>query len=152
MKLDLRRIPIHRPYPDEVPWELLPESIADSLDLNRMRVAKLKGAVAGVYAFEQAAALRYNILALAVAPSHRKKGLGRWLLGHAIGVCETKGAREIIVPCLEHSSGPALADREGALPFAVRGAAPNGAAAHRLFSRAGFAKLEAGYRLLLTPD
>ena len=152
MNLDPRRVPIHRPYPDEVPWELLPESMADSPDLERMRVAKLNGEVVGVYTFERVSALHYNISALAVAAPHRKKGLGRWLLGHAIGVCETKGAREITVRRPRHPPGSALTGNDGALPCAVQGAPPNSSAAHRLFSRAGFARQEGGYRLLLSPD
>ena len=152
MRLNPRRIPIRRPYPDEVPWELLPQSLADTPALERLRVAKLDNEVVGVYAFEQVSALHYHVTALAVAAPHRKQGLGRWLLGHAIGVCETKGAREITVPYPRTARSPTSVGRDSALPCTAQGAPPNKSAAHRLFSRAGFARLEAGYRLLLTPD
>ena len=151
-QLDPRRIPILRPYPDEVPWELLPKPFADSLDLNRMRVAKLHDEVVGVYAFEQAAALRYSITALAVAAPHRKKGLGSWLLGHAIGVCETKGAQEITVPCPKRPPDSAVAGGKGARPGTAQCGPTTAPAAHRLLSRAGFERLQGEYRLLLTPD
>ena len=154
MNFDPRHVPIHRPYPDEVPWELLPESFADSLDLNRMRVAKLHDEVVGVYAFERAAARRYRITALAVAAPHRKKGLGSWLLGHAIGVCETKGSREITVPCPKRPPDSTVAGKgkTGARPGTAQCAPTTASAAHRLLSRAGFERLQAEYRLLLTPD
>ena len=42
-------------------------------------------------------AIRFELCNLAVAPGLRGKGLGRWLLGHAIGLSETKGGREILV-------------------------------------------------------
>lgn len=62
-----------------------------------MRVAKHQGEVIGVYVIEPVDPLRYRLLELAVAPGYRGKGLGRWLLGHAIGLAESKGAREILV-------------------------------------------------------
>jgi predicted N-acetyltransferase YhbS len=34
---------------------------------------------------------------LAVAEGCRRQGLGHWLLGHALGLAESKGAREVVV-------------------------------------------------------
>ncbi len=118
-----RQVPIHRPYPDEVPWSLLADGCA-AADLDLMRVAKFDGEVIGVYAVEKVSALHYRITALAVAERHRRQGLGRWLLGHAIGICESKGAREISAP-------------------------PAGS---RLLARCGFEPTDAGHRLRLTPE
>jgi GNAT superfamily N-acetyltransferase len=92
-----------RPYPDEVPWELLrladpsEERILDYADADLMRVAKYEDEAVGVYVVRPETPTRYEICNLAVAPAYRHKGLGRWLLGHAIGLAETKGAREIVV-------------------------------------------------------
>ena len=123
MSLDPRKVPIYRPYADEMPWELLPEGLA-APDPNLTRIAKLGGEVIGAYAIEPVNALHYRITALVVAERHRRQGLGRWLLGHAIGICESKGAREISAP--ETRS--------------------------QLFTHRGFKRTGEGHRLLLTPE
>ena len=81
---------IFRPYPGEVPW---PDP-----DPAWTRVAKLDDVVIGAYEIERPSALRFRIKALWVDPAHRGNGLGRWLLGHAIGTAESQGAREIEAP------------------------------------------------------
>ena len=91
---------VYRPYPDEIPWELLQGDDAPPPDLSetaQMRVAKLDGEVIGVYVIEPVDVLCYRLVDLVVAPPCRGRGLGRWLLGHAIGLAESKGAREIVV-------------------------------------------------------
>ena len=116
-------MPIYRPYPDEVPWSLLPDGFAAS-DLNLMRVAKIDGEVIGVYSVEKVSALHHRIQALAVARRHRGQGLGRWLAGHAIGICESKGARLISAP----------------------------PTASKLFVQLGFQPTADGYQLALSPE
>lgn len=123
MSLDPRKVPIYRPYPDEMPRELLPDGLA-APDPNLTRIAKLGGEVIGAYAIEPVNALHYRITALVVAERHRRQGLGRWLLGHAIGICESKGAREISAP----------------------------ATRSQLFVKRGFERTGEGHRLLLTPE
>lgn len=123
MRLDPRKVPIYRPYADEMPWELLPDGLA-APDPNLTRIAKLGGEVIGAYAIEPVNALHYRITALVVAERHRRQGLGRWLLGHAVGICESKGAREISAP-KTHS---------------------------QLFKHRGFERTGEGHRLLLTPE
>jgi GNAT superfamily N-acetyltransferase len=92
---------IYRPYSDEIPWELLhlgdpdEERIASYADADYMRVAKFQDEVVGVYVVEAQTPLRFALRNLVVAPAYRGKGLGAWLLGHAIGLSESKGAREI---------------------------------------------------------
>ena len=70
------------------------------------RVAKVDDAVVGAYEVERVSALRFRIKALWVDAAFRGKGLGRWLLGHAIGTAESQGGREIEaaagVPFYEH--------------------------------------------------
>ena len=45
----------------------------------------------------------YLLHGLVVDPSWRKQGLGRWLVGHAIGVAESKGGRHLLFP---HKQAP----------------------------------------------
>ena len=81
---------IFRPYPGEAPW---PDA-----DPTWTRVAKVDDAVIGAYEIERVSALRFRIKALWVDEAFRGKGLGRWLLGHAIGTAESQGGREIEAP------------------------------------------------------
>lgn len=78
---------IYRPYPGEAPW---PDA-----DPVWTRVAKLDDAVVGAYEIERLSALRFRVKALWVDADFRGRGLGRWLLGHAIGTAESQGGREI---------------------------------------------------------
>jgi GNAT superfamily N-acetyltransferase len=122
-----RDVQIFRPYPDEIPWELLPEDEGGEAysEPAQMRIAKLVDEVAGVYVVEPAGALRYRLLNLVVAPAYRGHGLGRWLLGHAIGLAESKGAREVVV---------------------------QGQARRRFFASVGFEEDGADLKLVLTPE
>lgn len=92
----LKDIDVFRPYPDEIPFDLL-ELAGGSVesDADLMRVAKLDGEAVGVYQLLALSAVSYELVALAVAPECRRRGVGRWLLGHAIGIAESKGGREI---------------------------------------------------------
>lgn len=94
---------VFRPYPDEVPWDLL-ESVAldgralrEALELNLVRVAKYEDRVIGAYGIRPLESTVYELVGLVVAEGYRRKGLGSWLLGHAIGLAESRGAREILV-------------------------------------------------------
>jgi len=101
-RFDPRKVPVFRAYRDEIPWELLPSGPNKgngNIDPEWVRVAKLDGLVIGVYAVHPVSPVEYRVDALAVAPPYRRQGLGSWLLRHAIGVCETKGAREIVAAC-----------------------------------------------------
>ncbi len=122
---------IYRPYTDEIPWELLQlgdpdeDSVASYADADYMRVAKFNNEVAGVYVVEAQTPLRFALRNLVVAPDFRGKGLAAWLLGHAIGLSESKGAREIV----------------------ISRARPRG-----LFTRVGFELRDEGLLLTLMPE
>lgn len=94
---------LYRPYPDEIPWELLLMADPDEArvhsyaDADFMRVAKYRDQAIGVYVVRALTPTVFELTNLAVAPGYRRRGLGRWLLGHAIGLAETKGARELRV-------------------------------------------------------
>jgi GNAT superfamily N-acetyltransferase len=129
---------IFRPYPDEVPWELLGDAGVDDaalaalLDLDFLRVARHQGRVTGAYGIRPQTATCYELVVLIVAEGYRRQGLGRWLLGHAIGLAETKGGREIVT-------------RRGGHEGRDRGA-------ERFLTRMGFEPDDAGLRLTLTPE
>ncbi len=99
----VREAEIYKPYPDEVPWELLLEGDPDEtriggyLDQELIRVAKFRGEVIAVYVVKRLSRTQFQLANIAVAQGFRGKGLGHWLLSHAIGLAETKGAREIVV-------------------------------------------------------
>ena len=99
---EARAVDIYRPYPDEIPWQLLLQADADEhrvrqyADPDWTRIAKFDGEVVGAYVVRANTPLEYQILNLVVAAPYRGKGLGSWLLGHAIGISESKGAREIV--------------------------------------------------------
>ncbi len=98
-----RDVQVLRPYRDEIPWEQLEAGFAHgsdealaALDLNYLRIARYQGDFAGFYAIIPRNPTCFELLTLGVAPAYRRQGLGRWLLGHALGLAETKGGREMI--------------------------------------------------------
>jgi ribosomal protein S18 acetylase RimI-like enzyme len=92
-----------RPYPEEIPWDLLLDAdpsrarVESYLSDELTRVAKLDDVVIGVYALQRIDATSFELMNIAVAESHQGTGLGGRLLGHAIGLAESKGARVIEV-------------------------------------------------------
>lgn len=124
-----RDLHVYRPYRDEVPWDLLDADLEDAaLDLNYLRVARHAGQLAGGYALRPLGSTRFELLALAVEDGLQHRGIGRWLLGHAIGLAETKGGREIVTRV------------------------PATARARALLRRVGFEDDPAGLCLRLTPE
>ena len=96
-------VEIYRPYPDEIPWDLLalaePDEarLLETSEADYMRVAKFDDRAIGAYVILPESPTLYVLRNLVVDPAWRRRGLGRWLLGHAIGISESKGAREILV-------------------------------------------------------
>ncbi len=90
-----------RPYPEEIPWDLLLDAdpsrsrVESYLSDSLTRITKYDDAVVGVYALQRHDATTFELMNIAVAQSYRRSGLGRRLLGHAIGLAESKGARAI---------------------------------------------------------
>lgn len=131
MSFKLRDVEVFKPYANEVPEDLLwAENMAEVdvqiwLSAEILRIAKLGEEVLGVYALDRGDGTTYELRGVIVAPAWRRHGLGRWLLGHAIGVAESKGARHIF--------------------FAS-------ACARRFFAGIGFAEAAAGQRFDLIPE
>jgi len=99
-QLRLWEVRMYRPYSDEIPWDLLEEAGFDAgalTEQDQMRVAKLNGQVIGAYVLRALSASSFCLLALVVDAAYRRRGMGRWLLGHAIGLAESKGGRELVV-------------------------------------------------------
>lgn len=89
-----RDVAVYPPYPGEAPADLVGEGDDDEL----VRVAKLRGRVVGAYRLRQSGATCFAIKAIAVYEDYRRRGIGGWLLGHAIGIAELKGARVVDAP------------------------------------------------------
>lgn len=112
--LNLRDIEVFKPYADEVPEAMLVDAGGDDrcvttwLEAATLRVAKLDAEVLGCYAMDRLSTFEFRLHGVVVAPSKRKQGLGRWLTGHAIGVAESKGGRQVSLPqvgssrCFQH--------------------------------------------------
>lgn len=112
-----REIRIYFPYPQDFPQQLLTQSgLADGLiEAARaeplLRIAKHRDIAIGVYLLVRESAWQFRITALAVQPEFRGQGLASWLVGHALGVAESKGAREVV--CTSHTSVKGLLQRLG---------------------------------------
>lgn len=117
-----RDVQVLRPYRDEIPWEHLEAGLAGdeaalaALDLDYLRIARYQGEFAGFYAITPRSPTRFELLALSVAPAYRRQGLGRWLLGHALGLAETKGGREMIAARPAAGQGQGFLRRAGFEP------------------------------------
>jgi ribosomal protein S18 acetylase RimI-like enzyme len=118
-----------RPYPEEVPWDLLLDAdpsrprVESYLSNDFTRVAKLGDAVIGVYVLVRHDPITFELMNIAVRSEYRGNGLGRRLLGHAIGLAESKGARVVDVGT-GNSSFAALAFYQRA-GFRVTSVLPN---------------------------
>lgn len=98
-----REVEIYFPYPAEFPQTLLARAGVDDAQMRVLaqaplvRVAKYREQVVGAYATLQREASTYEVVALSIDQEHQGRGLGRWLLGHALGVAEAKGGRSVFV-------------------------------------------------------
>jgi ribosomal protein S18 acetylase RimI-like enzyme len=99
----VRDVLICKANPGEMPWALLLDAdparsrVESYLSDEFTRIAKYTDEVIGVYALSRLSLTRFELMNIAVRDDYQGKGLGRWLLGHAIGVAESKGARVIEV-------------------------------------------------------
>ena len=112
-------VTVYRPFPGEVPDDL----VGADAPLDDVRIAKVDGRIVGAYRLVEVGPERFAIGALGVYPAFRGAGIGHWLLGHAIGIAESRGARVV--------------DAEGPPGF---------------LQPVGFTPRAGGFRLVLTPE
>ncbi len=89
-----RKVKVYRPFVEDLPEDL----VGADAELDDVRVAKLDGVVIGAYRLARVDTHRFEIKALGVYERHRGKGVGRWLLGHALGIVESRGGRVVYAP------------------------------------------------------
>lgn len=131
MTLNLRAIEVFKPYSNEFPEQLLIDAGSSDSQIERwqaapiVRITKLDEEIMGVYAMARdevpgVNGLRFELYGLVTAPNVRRQGLGRWLLGHAIGVAESKGGRHLWI---DQTGGSRLFSRVGFVPVQADGVA-----------------------------
>jgi GNAT superfamily N-acetyltransferase len=93
---------IFYPLEGESPAQMLVSGGLDASFLPRLarepliRVAKHRGEIIGAFLSSQIGAEVHRLEALAVCAPFRRRGVGSWLVGHAIGVSESRGARTFL--------------------------------------------------------
>ena len=128
----VRNIEFYRPEPGDIPWDLLVrgsahhslEKLEQILDMDYTRVANRiePAATIGVYSMQCIDAERFELISVAVAPEVEHQLVWRRLLGHALGLAESKAAREVALDiCADNLRALDTAERYG---FARR-EAPN---------------------------
>lgn len=90
-----REFDIYRPHEGECPPHIVNSDAAGPLPLDFIRIMKDGDLVIGAYKFECVSTTSYRILTLQVIDAYRGRGIGRWLLAHALGVIESKGGRSV---------------------------------------------------------
>ena len=76
--------------------QVMPESLVGSGGLEAdVREARIDGRLVGAYRIEQLHPTHFRLVAVHVMPPWRRRGVGTWLLRHAIGLAESRGARVI---------------------------------------------------------
>ena len=86
---------------EHIPWELLLEADPNKAFVEAYiseaftRVAWFQEKAIGVYALKQLSPISFELMNICVAKEFQGMGMGRRLLGHAIGLAEAKGGREV---------------------------------------------------------
>jgi len=105
--ITLRNTEFYRPLAQELPWELIAQGSAEhnwaelqelvDLDYTRIVCLQEEGTTLGIYSMRALTDTRFELLSLAVVTEHEHQLLGRRLLGHALGLAESKAGREVEV-------------------------------------------------------
>ena len=103
----VRNIEFYRPSPADVPWELLGRGSAShdadyfrsqiNLDYTRISNRIEPAEIIGVYSMRMLDSERFEIVSVAVHEDYEHQLIGRRLLGHALGLAESKAAREVLL-------------------------------------------------------
>jgi N-acetylglutamate synthase-like GNAT family acetyltransferase len=106
MALGFREIEVFNADPKDLPADLsaiYAQTVAAGT-AQILRVAKLNEVIIACYAMhgplleEGESDTDYVLQMVAVQEQYRHQNVGRWLMGHAIGVAESKGGRGLQVP------------------------------------------------------
>ena len=101
--MNFREVDVYKPLEREFPEDLLLSAGADADNLaawaqaETLRLASRGQTVLGGYAMNRLSIERFEVLGVVVDERHRQLGLGRWLVGHALGVAESKGGQEVVI-------------------------------------------------------
>ena len=110
MALGFRDIEVFSADPKDLPADLsaiYAQTVAAGT-AEILRVAKLNEVIIACYAMhgplleEGESNTDYVLQMVAVQEQYRHQNVGRWLMGHAIGVAESKGGRGLQVPHTAH--------------------------------------------------
>ena len=110
MALGFRDIEVFSADPKDLPADLsiiYAQTVAAGT-AEILRVAKLNEGIIACYAMhgplleEGESNTDYVLQMVAVQEQYRHQNVGRWLMGHAIGVAESKGGRGLQVPHTAH--------------------------------------------------
>ncbi len=103
--ITLRNTEFYRPLPQELPWELIAagsarhelEQLRELVDLDYTRIVCLldEGTTLGIYSMRALSETCFELLSLSVVTEHEHQLLGRRLLGHALGLAESKAGRDV---------------------------------------------------------
>ena len=100
MALALRDYEVFRGDPAHLPDVMLKVFAGLVPDPQVLRVAKIEEQIIGCYAMylPSDAKPRHELAMVMVSEPYRRNGVGRWLVGHAIGVAESRGGRQLLAP------------------------------------------------------
>lgn len=98
-QLHHRKIAVLPPQDEAIP-EFLVGSGAQAVDV---REARVEGQLVGAYRIERVRATHFRLLAIEVLAPWQHRGIGTWLLRHAIGLAESRGARTIDAPTVANA-------------------------------------------------
>ena len=99
--MNLREIEIFKPYSNEFPAHLLEGVGLSDGQIDQwqqaqiLRIAKKGEDILAAYAMNRTSSQMFHLEGVVVDQPVRKQGLGRWVIGHAIGVAESKGGRQL---------------------------------------------------------
>ena len=99
----MRDFEVYPPFRDELPLDLYgpPHLKAECGPADPpaefIRIAKNQKKVFGIYELDRSDKGVFVIRSLIVDQASRRNGIGRWLLGHAIGVSESKGGHQLLL-------------------------------------------------------
>lgn len=110
MALGFRDIEVFSADPKDLPadFSAIYEQTVAAGTAEILRVAKLNEVIIACYAMhgplieEGERGTDYVLQMVAVQEQYRHQNVGRWLMGHAIGVAESKGGRGLQVPHTAH--------------------------------------------------